>query len=118
MRSMRPGASRCNGVAVEVELRVELGDEEKARSLLEAVRPDDETAPPGLLIEEAVDAGDPVVRVSACADPRRIGSVRNTVDEVLEFTYAALRAIERAGAAGINPQRRPAGAHGGQGGGR
>ena len=91
---MSTGAQRCSGLEVEVEVRVELGDRERAEAIARALRPDDATAPEGLEVAEAVEGGDLVVRVRACG--RGLMTVRNTVDEVLEFLYAALRAIEAA----------------------
>ena len=93
--SSSSSAASCRGL-VRVELEVEVGDERLARALLEAVRPDDETAPPHLRIREEVAGGSLRFTVEGCADPKRIGSVRNTVNEILEYTYAALKAIDAA----------------------
>ncbi len=92
-RLMSNGVSSCE-TRVRTVLRIRLGNEKLAQSLLEAIRVDDRTAPPSLGISEAVDNGDLVITVEACAEPKRIGSVRNTVEEIVEFAYAALKAIE------------------------
>jgi tRNA threonylcarbamoyladenosine modification (KEOPS) complex Pcc1 subunit len=90
---MSSGVSKCR-FEVRVELTIELNDEDKARSLLYAIRPDDRTAPPPLSISEAVSEGNLVVKVSACIDGKAIGSLKNTVNEILDYVYAALRSIE------------------------
>ncbi len=83
---------KCRGFEISVEIRIEVKDKRVAEALVAAIRPDDRTAPPGLEIEENVVDGDLLVKVRACG--RSLGTVRNTVDEVLEYTYAALKAVE------------------------
>ncbi len=76
---------------IRVVLRV-YGVGDKAQALIKALKPDDKTAPTWLNIREEVEGGDLLVHVEV--EGLRLGSLRSTVDEVLEFLYAALRSIE------------------------
>jgi len=76
---------------IRVELRIRrLGA--AAEALRRALRPDDKTAPPWLEIHEMVDNDDLVLVVEAPLE--RLGSVRNTVRDMLDCLYAALKTLE------------------------
>ena len=67
-----------------------------AEAAAKALRPDDATAPPWLRIEEAVEDGNLVIRVEVTGEELRLGTLRNTVDEVLSVLYALLKTLEEA----------------------
>ena len=67
-----------------------------AEAAAKALRPDDATAPPWLRVEERVEGGDLVIRVEVTGGEARLGTLRNTVDEVLSVLYALLKSIEEA----------------------
>lgn len=79
---------------IKVVVRVK-GLNEKARAIVEALKPDDKTAPSWLHVVERIEGGDLVLEVEAPLE--RLGSVRNTVNEILEFLYASLKTIEAIG---------------------
>jgi len=79
---------------IKVVVRVK-GLSEKARAVVEALRPDDKTAPSWLRVVERIEDGDLILEVEAPLE--RLGSVRNTVNEILEFLYASLKTIEAVG---------------------
>ena len=82
---------------IKVVVRVK-GLGEKAQAVVEALKPDDKTAPTWLRVVERVEDGDLVLEVEAPLE--KLGSVRNTVNEILEFLYAALKTIEVVGESG------------------
>lgn len=78
-----------------IRLRIQGLEEKLARAVLEALKPDDLTAPAWLRIEERVEDGDLVVYIETAENTStRVGSLRNTVDEILSYTYALLKTIE------------------------
>lgn len=79
---------------IKVAVRVK-GLNEKALAIVEALKPDDKTAPSWLHVVERIEGGDLVLEVEAPLE--RLGSVRNTVNEILEFLYASLKTIEAIG---------------------
>ncbi len=85
--------SADNKQLIRVELLIETSSPQEAQALLSAIRPDDETAPSWLTIREEQD-GQYIRIVVEAKDTRRLGSVRNTVDEILEFLYSLLKSIE------------------------
>jgi len=85
--------SADNKQLIRVELLIETNNPEEAQALLSAIRPDDKTAPSWLTIREKQD-GHYIRIVVEAEDTRRLGSVRNTVDEILEFLYSLLKSIE------------------------
>jgi len=91
--STRRNADRAQRILVEIE--VETNSTGEALAVLRAIKPDNRTAPPWLRIREELDG--PRIRISVEAlakDPHRLGSVKNTVDEILEFLYSLLKSIE------------------------
>ncbi|WP_168371179.1 KEOPS complex subunit Pcc1 [Pyrodictium occultum] len=95
---------------MEILLRIEGLGEEAARALQAAIRPDDATAPRWMRISERVEDGDLVLELAVEAgDPRRLGSLRNTVDEILEYLYSLLKAIEET----TKTLKQPGAGHGG-----
>ena len=85
-----------NGLLVRIKVVVRVkGLNEKAQAVVEALRPDDKTAPSWLRVVEHIEGGDLVLEVEAPLE--RLGSVRNTVNEILEFLYASLKTIEAVG---------------------
>ncbi len=89
--STRRGAG--NKQLIRVELLIETSSPVEAQALLSAIKPDDRTAPPWLAIREEQD-GQYIRVVVEADDAQRLGSVRNTVDEILEFLYSLLKSIE------------------------
>jgi len=89
--SMRRSAD--NKQLIKVELLIETSSPEEAQAVLSAIRPDDRTAPPWLIIREEQD-GQYIRIIVEAGDTQRLGSVRNTVDEILEFLYSLLKSIE------------------------
>ena len=89
--------SAANGsdtVELEIVLRVKgLGD--KAQAAASSLRPDDATAPQWMSIVERVEGQDLVIELRARAPPGKVGSVRNTVDEILEYLQSMLKTLER-----------------------
>lgn len=110
MESFVSGASRR--VAISVSLRVHGVGKDTARALAAAVRPDNRTAPSWMSITERVDGDDLVIEVVAEVEgARRIGSIRNTVDEILEYLYSLLKSIEET----TKTLKQPGDTHGGTG---
>ncbi|NOZ89279.1 MAG: hypothetical protein GXO15_05075 [Crenarchaeota archaeon] len=91
--STRPDAS---GARLRAVIRVHGLGRERARAVAEALRPDDLEAPEWLKIREEVDDGDLVITVEVAGGAARLGSLRNTIDELLSVTYALLRSLEEA----------------------
>ncbi len=90
--SGREGASP----RIRAVIRIHGLGRDRAEALLAALRPDDRDAPSWLSITERVEDGDLVVVVEVKGGPARLGSLRNTVDEILVAAYALLRSIEEA----------------------
>jgi hypothetical protein len=88
----RETASTCS---IRVALRVRGVDRHAAEAAVRALSPDDRTAPSWLQVRESVDDSGLAIEVLADHVPcTRLGSVRNTVDEILEFLYALLKTLE------------------------
>lgn len=65
----------------------------ESKALLQAIRPDDKSSPPWLKIREEATKEGLVIEVEAPLE--RIRSARNTIDEIIEFLYAALKSLEQ-----------------------
>ncbi len=83
-----------------------------AEASLASIRPDNLDAPSWLQLSETVENGDLVIEISVRdLSPMRLGSLRNTVDEILSVLYAMLRSIEETAkalkepGAGASPQQ-------------
>ncbi len=89
--------SRRLAAELHAEIRIHGLGRELAEAAARSIRPDDQEAPPWLRIEERVENGDLVITVDIVdADATRLGSLRNTVDEILSVLYALLRSLEEA----------------------
>jgi len=75
-------------------LRIPLGDPSIARSLAEALEADNRTAPSWLEVTCRADGSslECMVEVHGCGDPRRLMSLRNTLDDLILNMRAALEA--------------------------
>jgi len=105
-------SSASRRVTISVSLRVQRVGEDTARALAAALRPDNKTAPSWMNITEHVDGDDIVIEVAAEVESaRRIGSIRNTVDEILEYLYSLLKSIEET----TKTLKQPGDTHGGTG---
>lgn len=80
-----------------VLVTVEAGGEDRARAIVEALEPDNATAPPGMKVTctAASTKVSCVVSIS-CREARDMLRLRNTVDDLLVNLRAALESIERA----------------------
>jgi len=88
-------ASSAREKRIWVELVIEGVDERLADSIIAAIRPDNATAPGWMSISEHVSEKGLVLRVEVRDDGRlRVGSLRNTVTEIIEQVYALLKTIE------------------------
>jgi len=66
-----------------------------AEAAMESTTPDNRAAPGWLQINERVEDGDLVIEIVVDEVSRtRLGSLRNTVDDILSVLYALLRSIE------------------------
>ena len=82
-------------LSIRVSLRIHSVGCSLAEAIAAAIRPDNKTAPPWMNIVERVEGDDLVIEVTArVGKAKRIGSIRNTVDEILEYLYSLLRSIE------------------------
>jgi len=82
---------------IVARLRIHGLGERAALAALESIRPDNREVPEWLHIEERVEDGDLVIEVVVDEISKtRLGSLRNTVDELLSVLYALLRSIEEA----------------------
>lgn len=82
---------------VRVTLRIHGLGRRLAGSVAEAVRPDNAAAPTWLKVSERVDGDDLVLLIEVSDASRvRLGSLRNTVDELLAYIYGLLRSLEEA----------------------
>jgi len=89
--------SRRLAAELHAEIRIHGLGKAVAEAAARSLRPDDREAPPWLRVEERVEDGDLVVTVDIVdADAVRLGSLRNTVDEILSVLYALLRSLEEA----------------------
>ncbi len=89
--------SRRHGAEIHAEIRIHGLGPALAEAAARSIRPDDREAPPWLRIEEKTEGDDLVVTVDIVdADAARLGSLRNTVDEILSVLYALLRSLEEA----------------------
>ncbi len=86
MSAPSPGAARLRAT-----IRIH-GLGRAAEAAAAALRPDDKGAPPWMRISEHVEDGNLVIVVEV--DGLRLGSLRNTVDEILSTLYSLLKAIE------------------------
>jgi len=80
-------------------LRVPVAGERLARAVESALKPDNDEAP-GWLRVECRASGRLVecwVEVEGCEDPRRILSLRHTLDDLILNLRASLTAVESAG---------------------
>ncbi len=69
--------------------------ERLARAALASVAPDNRQVPGWLKISERVENGDLVIEIVVDeVSKTRLGSMRNTVDEVLSVLYVLLKSIE------------------------
>lgn len=84
--------SSKNPVRIKVFIRI--SGIEAAEAIASSLRPDDATSPSWLRIEEKAVGDKLEILVEADVNGKRAGSVRNTVDELLSFIYATLKAIE------------------------
>ena len=76
---------------VSATISIRYGDADTARSILEAISPDNLRAPPGVSVEASVERR--ALRVSVSCS-RGVGSLISTVDDLLSCVQAAERAIE------------------------
>ncbi len=83
-----------SSIRVRVELRIHGVGSLLGEALAKAIAPDDATAPQWMNITESVEGEDLIVIVEATIPAERMGSIRNTVDEILEFLYATLKSLE------------------------
>jgi hypothetical protein len=92
-----PSMSRWAAVSASIRavIRIhELGGR-VASAAASSLRPDDAAAPAWLKIRERVEDGDLVIEIVVDEVSHvRLGSLRNTVDEILSVLYALLRSIE------------------------
>ncbi len=93
---MQSQSTNANGrCRVRVQVKVYGVEPRVAEAAVSALKPDDRTAPPWLRIEERIRGDTLEIEVSvedeAC---RRLGTLRNTVDEILEFLYGLLKTLE------------------------
>ncbi|BEP18633.1 hypothetical protein PYJP_19850 [Pyrofollis japonicus] len=87
----------ANNMKVLVDITIEELGKREAEALLKAIKPDNLTAPPWLRIKEEIAAkGLRIVVEALIEQPYRVGSVKNTVDEILEFIYSLLKTLEEA----------------------
>ena len=86
-------SSSCE-VQVRVQVTVHSVGRRAAEALAKALRPDDATSPPWMVIREEPVGDDLRVSIEACINRSKVKSIRNTVDEIIEFLYAALKTIE------------------------
>lgn len=87
--------SSAKNMHIWIKLRIENLGEELAQTVLSAIKPDNLTAPAWLKIKENVEEGSLVLYIETSkSTPTRVGSLRNTVDEILSYTYALLKTIE------------------------
>jgi hypothetical protein len=87
----------ASNMKILVDIIIEKLGKREAKALLKAIRPDNLTAPPWLKIkEEIVAEGLRIVAEASIEQPYRVGSVKNTVDEILEFIYSLLKTLEEA----------------------
>jgi len=90
--SSRETASSCS---IRVSLNIIGIEAAIAKAAIKALSPDDRTAPAWLKVSEKLEGNRLVIEVSADNAPcTRLSSVRNTVDEILEFLYALLKTLE------------------------
>lgn len=75
-------------------LRIEAGG--MARALLDSIEPDNRPVPGWLRVECTTDeeALECIVEVEGCGDPRRVLSLRNTIDDFMQSVKAALSALD------------------------
>jgi len=80
-------------------LKVPVGDERLARAVESALEPDNENVPAWLRVECRASGClvECWVKVEGCEDPRRIMSLRNTLDDLILNLRASLAAVEAAG---------------------
>ncbi|ABM80295.1 KEOPS complex subunit Pcc1 [Hyperthermus butylicus] len=89
---MQQAASKAR---IRVTLTIHGVERSVAEAAIEALKPDDETAPSWMRINESYDDEGLHITVEADVDnPRKLGSIRSTVDEMLEFLYALLKTLE------------------------
>ncbi len=81
-------------------LRIEAGG--MARALLDSIEPDNRPTPGWLRVECTANGNvlECIVEVEGCGDPRRVLSLRNTVDDLMQSVKAALSALDNT----VSPQ--------------
>ena len=89
-----PGGEEC-----VARLRVPAGTQLEAQALASALEPDNKRVPQWLRVEcRAVETVvECLVHVEGCGDPRRILSLRNTVDDIILNIRAAIEAARASG---------------------
>ena len=83
------GSSTTPEVSATISIRY--GDADTARSILEAISPDNLRVPPGVSVEAGAEGR--ALRVSVSCS-RGVGSLISTVDDLLSCVQAAERAIK------------------------
>ncbi len=87
--------SSAENPRIWINLRIQGLEKKLAQAVLEALKPDNLAAPAWLRIEERIEGRDLVVHIETTENtPTRIGGLRNTIDEILSYTYALLKTIE------------------------
>jgi len=87
------------GGECEALVAIDAGSPAAAGSLARALEPDNRQAPSHVRVSCAPLADTVVceVHVKGCGDPKRILTLRNTVDDLVQAARAALEALEAAG---------------------
>ncbi|MET1128673.1 MAG: KEOPS complex subunit Pcc1 [Thermoproteota archaeon] len=91
---------------VVVEISIEGLGQEEAEALARALRPDNATAPEGLSVTEHVSGGK-VVFVIRAERGVTFGTLRNTVEEILSYSYTLLKSLEAAAKTLKDPRDAP-----------
>jgi len=79
----------------EALIALQTGSPGEAASLAQALEPDNAQAPPHVRVS-CTPIADTVVceiKVSGCGDPKRILTLRNTADDLIQAARAALEAL-------------------------
>lgn len=80
--------------SIELKIRIHGVGRKLAEASIAAIRPDNLEAPSGIEIKEYIDDKDLVISVRVSSNKIRLGTLRNTVDELLEYLYSLMLSIE------------------------
>ncbi len=80
--------------SLELEIRIHGVGRKLAEASIAAVKPDNLESPEGIEITEHIDNNDLVINVKVASDKIRLGTLRNTVDELLEYLYSFMLSVE------------------------